>query len=100
MVASAGLTGDPMSKKKSTWIEIADRQPESGQFVRVEVREQVGNHSLHFEGQARFDDESGWQSADGEPYLTEGQEIRRWKPLLDGSGHEEWEDFLGDLTKD
>ncbi len=89
-----------MSKSKSAWIELATRQPEAGQFVRVEVREEVGSHALHEEGQARYDGENGWLSADGKPYLSEGQEIRRWKPLLDASGHDEWDDFLGDLAGD
>ena len=88
------------TKKKIAWIDLGERQPKPGQFVRVEVRERVGNHSLHFEGQARYGGEEGWQSADGEPYLAEGQQIERWKPLLDSGGHEEWEDFLGDLAKD
>lgn len=89
-----------MSDSKSAWIDLSARRPERGQFVRVEVREKVDNHALHFEGQARYDAENGWLSADGGPYLSAGQEIRRWRPLLDASGHEEWEDFLGDLRKD
>lgn len=87
-----------MSEKKRAWIDLDAHTPRPGQFVLVEVRERVENHWLHFEGQARFDAERGWLSADGDDYLEEGQEIRRWKPLVDGGGHEEWEDFLGDLT--
>lgn len=89
-----------MSDEKSVWIELSDRQPVRGQFVRVEVREQVEHHVLKFEGQARYDGKNGWLSADGSPYLGDEQEIRRWKPLLDGSGGEEWDDFLGDLARD
>ena len=89
-----------MSTSKSAWIDLTARQPKRGQFVRVEVREQVEHHVLNFEGQARYDGENGWLRADGAPYLRADQEIRRWKPLLDGSGHDEWDEFLGHLSRE
>lgn len=89
-----------MKETRNDWIDLAHKRPQAGQFVRVEVSEKVQNHRLEFEGQARFDPESGWLTADGELYLKDGQEILRWKPLFDSSGHEEWDDFVGDLAKD
>lgn len=89
-----------MSHTKSSWIDLSQRAPSPGQFVRVEVTERVGKHTLEFEGQARYDRNGGWLSADGNRYLGAEQEIRRWKPLLDGSGREEWDDFVGELLRD
>ena len=85
---------------ETPWIDFARIRPRPGQFVRVEVRERVEHHWIEFEGQARYDPERGWLTVDDQPYLVKDQEIRRWKPLLDSDGREEWDEFVGDLMKD
>ena len=89
-----------MSGPKKGWIDLAQELPEPDQFVRVEVRERVESHWIEYEGQARFSPERGWLSADGEPYLSDEQEIVYWRPLLDGSSKRDWGDLIGGLSKE